>query len=221
MLTNRFFPFSLIIFLFTSFQSYSQCSFTASDNSYRVDVKVHVISLSVSATGGDCTFNYAVVQYDIDFVSLNGTPPPSSMYTLQGNVTCNGRSMFFDLPNEGGPYISGQPNAWATTNSATAGGNPFNSSGNCSSYNVSYCNQIRITIEGVNIPSQTVLCTSTPTPLATRLKSFDLSSSDDRTVKLDWSTTNEKNSSHYVLEHSEGNGTFETIAEISSKGGSK
>lgn len=210
--------FLVLPVLLISLTIQAQCSFTSSNNAYRVDVKVQAVSLVVHATGGDCTFDKAIIQYDIDFVSLNGTPPPSNMYTLQGVIVCNGKSMTYDLPNEGGPST---PLTWGTTGSATSGGHPFNPShGNCSGYNVSVCDQIRVIIQGPDLSYREVVCTLTPTPLSVQLKSFDLSASDNNSVQINWTTTDELDVSHFVLEHAGEDGMYQPIAYVDANGGS-
>lgn len=222
---NKFIALSLFFSLFTAIKnnSHSQvtgppsCEITTTNsnnwlNSYfTVRLYTSVLNVTTTPTGGDCNMT-ATIQYYIEFIPISGNPPPANISTLQGRVTCNGRSMFFDLPN--GPSAAGSSSGIIT--SANSGGHAFNPSpGNCSGYTAADCgSSVQIEIHGSGIPNQTINCNSQPViVLATRLASFDLNSSDNKNVNLSWVTSSESGTSHYKIEHADESGIFEEIAQ--------
>lgn len=225
---KKIITFSLFLSFFSVFQNngYSQvtgppsCEITTTNdnnwlNSYfTVRLYTYVTSVTTTATGGDCNMT-ATIQYYIEFVPISGNPPPPDISTLQGRVTCDGQSMFFDLPN--GPSTG---NSGIVT-SANSGGHSFNPSpGNCSGYTTANCGtSVQIEIHGSGIPNQTINCTSQPViVLATRLVSFDVNSDDNKNVILSWVTSSESGTSHYKIEHADESGIFEEIATVKATG---
>lgn len=202
--------------------SYPQasCEITTTDdnnwlNSYfTVSLYTYLIDLGATSTGGNCTLN-ATIQYYIEFIPISGNPPPSEISTLQGRVTCNGQSMFFDLPN--GPTGGGS----GQVISSNSGGHPFNPThGNCDGYTTSNCNNsVQIEIGGSGISYQIINCTAMqPIALSTRLLSFNVISTDNKNAELTWTTLTEEGTSHYIIEHADESLKFKEIGIINTIG---
>lgn len=113
-----------------------------STNGYTVTVVLEPTEVNVP---GSCTsgYNWTV---DLDYtITFSGSNVPSSLWTLQGNLICDGdNDNFFNLPNGGGTGEATTSNSWR---SAT----------DCGSITVgSLCEQIQLTIQGPGISSQTI-----------------------------------------------------------------
>lgn len=180
----------------------AQCSVTASNNSYQVNMTVYPIALSnVVNTGGDCTFR-TEMYYSIEIV---GTNAPSSMYTLQGRVHCAGQNRTFDLPNQGGTGVVTSANGSA----------PY-INGNCADYSEMNCDQTVIIIQGPNIPYQEVICNYN-VPLPVELVAFVGEQKDDA-VLLSFTTASEKDNDFFTIEKTTDGANWELVENVQGNG---
>lgn len=180
---------------------YAQCSVVSTDG-YVVTVKPRATSLTVVNNGGGCTY---VVNLDYE-ITFTGTNIPSSLYTLQGDIRCNGGRIFFDLPNNGG------------TGSVVSSNASFN--GNCSGLTVAnLCDEVRIQIHGPGIPNQHITCpmVPSPSPLPIDLISFE-GKEKEHSISLAWTTASERENDYFTLERSSDAENFETIGTILGSG---
>lgn len=177
---------------------YTQCSVVSTDG-YVVTVKPRATSLTIVNNGGGCTYRVNL-NYEITFT---GTNIPSSLYTLQGDIRCNGGRIFFNLPNNGG------------TGSVVSSNASF--SGNCSGLTVAnLCNEFRIEIHGPGISSRTITC-PTVTVLPIELSSFE-GKEKEHSISLAWTTASERENDYFTLERSSDAENFETIEIINGAG---
>lgn len=179
------------------------CS-VASNNGYTVNIDVFPEAIVPSTNPCPNGYNYRVrMRYSISF---SGTNIPSSLYTLQGNVTCGSTSIFFDLPNNGGNGTVLSSNAWTPmTNCATTTPNSLG------------CFAVSIQIEGPSLSSRTIPCAFSPLPI--ELVGFTAVVAGDAVV-LSWSTASESNNDHFTIERSADGERFEAIARIAAAGNS-
>lgn len=202
---NHLFTLFFITQLFTFPTANAQCTFVSTDG-YNVTVSIQPINMLVTTNGGGCVYK-TELQYNIQF---SGTNIPSSLYTMQGNVTCYGQNRTYDLPNNGGA---------GTTLSANFSG-PF-INGNCSGYNKNGCTLANIIIQGPGIPYQEVPCSFVqfPTPLPIELIDF---SAIETTAgaQLNWSTASERENDFFTIEHSTDGINFTNIDEVKGAGNS-
>lgn len=115
----------------------------ASNQNYSVDIEIEPIAINAPS---DCQWGYTYsvdLAYDIEF---NGNAP-TSLWTLQGTLTCNGVTHFFNLPNSGGSGTVTSAQAW-TNASNCANANP----------ELLECGSIELEIYGPGISSQTLNC---------------------------------------------------------------
>ncbi|MFZ6050790.1 HYR domain-containing protein, partial [Halocola ammonii] len=115
----------------------------SSSDGYDVDIKV--MPIAINPVGSTCAFGYSytvTLAYQIDF---SGSNIPASLYTLQGNINCDGSNIFFNLPNSGGSGVF-------TTSQA------YTSQTNCATVTPAdlACGGIDVDISGPGIPNTTV-----------------------------------------------------------------
>lgn len=191
----------IFILLFISFIyliGNTQCSVVSTDG-YVVTIKPRATSLTIVNNGGGCTYRVNL-NYEITFT---GTNIPSSLYTLQGDIRCNGVRIFFNLPNNGG------------TGSVVSSNASY--SGNCSGLTVAnLCNEVRIEIHGPGISSRTITC-PTVTVLPIELSSFE-GKEKEHSISLAWTNASERENDYFTLERSSDAENFETIGTISGSG---
>jgi hypothetical protein len=203
-----------VIAVFIQLKCFSQCSYTiSSSNGYNVIVKVLPSSIIPSTTNCPYGYNYnAVINYSVTFTGSN---IPSSLYTLQGNLTCGSQSLFYDLPNNGGigsyttssnPYISSDGNNIYTTHPNCRAANPSNLN----------CNSVSIQINGPGITNQTINC-STAVPLPIQLVYFSGSSLANG-ITLNWQTLTEKNNERFEIEKSVNGINWQVLENIAGSG---
>lgn len=190
--------------LVLSGMAFSQCSVTSA-NGYTVHLSVYpqaIVPASMSCPGG---YNYRVrMGYTITF---SGSNIPSSLWTLQGRVTCGSTSIFFDLPNNGGSGSVLSSNDWtAMTNCATA--TPASLG----------CTTVRIEIHGPGIASQEILCGFSPLPV--ELLTFT-AEPDDGSVRLRWSTATEQDNDHFVIDRSADGDAYTELLKMPGAGNSQ
>ncbi|HMQ76302.1 MAG TPA: hypothetical protein PKE21_06975 [Flavobacteriales bacterium] len=182
----------------------AQCTVTSA-NGYTVHLSVYPQAIepaSLSCPGG---YNYRVrMGYTITF---SGSNIPSSLWTLQGRVTCGSTSIFFDLPNNGGSGSVLSSNDWTTmTNCATA---TPSSNG---------CNTVRIEIQGPGIASQEILCGFSPLPV--ELLTFT-AEPVEQVVRLRWSTATEQDNDHFAVDRSADGDVYTELLKMPGAGNSQ
>lgn len=111
------------------------------DYSVQVDLYVSAINPDrASCSGG---YNYTLdVAYD---VVISGSSPPANLYTLQGNVLYDGKSLFFNLPNSGGSGVATTANSWTSDSNCNTV-----TPDNMGAYSFD------VKLNGVNLPDQTL-----------------------------------------------------------------
>ncbi|MBI1305598.1 MAG: T9SS type A sorting domain-containing protein [Bacteroidetes bacterium] len=121
----------------------NSCTFSVtSTNGYTVWIEIEPTKIN---TPNNCQngYNYTV---DLKYhVSFTGSNIPNSLYTLQGNLVCDGDDdNFLDLPNSGGTGTTTTANSWRSQH-------------DCHSIKIDeLCESIEIEIEGPGISSQTI-----------------------------------------------------------------
>ncbi len=184
----------------------AQCTVT-STTGYTVHINVQPFAIQPTTTSCPWGYNYTTrLAYDVKFTGENA---PSSLSTMQGTITCNGTSQFFDLPNGPAQGEVVSANTWSSlTNCATA--NPVNMN----------CNVLRIEIQGVGISSRTITCPTTPTALPVSLLSWDAAVEHDA-VALTWSTATEQRNAYFTVERSTDGKEFHTLTTVEGAGDSQ
>lgn len=175
---------------------------------------VKIVPSSNSCPNG---YNYNVaLTYTVTFTGSN---LPGNLYTLQGNFTCNGQNLFYDLPNNGGtgsyttstnPYISSDgTNLYTTHPSCTA----------ATTLNLN-CMAVTVDINGPGINNQTINCTASAVPLPIGLSYFSGVNTQEG-IALSWKTLTEKNNAFFTIEKSINGSEWENIKEIAGAGNSQ
>jgi hypothetical protein len=187
-----------VTFSFT--KTFAQCVVTSS-NGYSVTMDVRPVSVIKPAT---CPYGY---NYNINFlynVTLSGTNIPANLYTLQGNIYCDGEANFFSLPKNGG------------TGTRSTVSNPYRSTTDCATVTPSSlkCRDIKISIEGPGIPPQTIDCIIAGS-LPVSYISFNGRIINNSNVYLNWITASETNNKSFNVERSEDGFTWTTISHVS------
>lgn len=180
----------------------AQCTVTASNNDYTVNMTVYPIALSnVVTNGGGCTFR-TEMYYELEIIGIN---PPSNMYTFQGRVRCAGQNRTFDLPNNGGTGVVTSANSSAP-----------HINGNCSAYNETYCNETVIIIQGPQIPYQEIICNYS-NPLPVELIDFT-GTQQNGTIQLSFVTASETNNDYFTIEKTTNGVDWEVLEKIQGNG---
>ena len=164
----------------------AQCGLVSS-NGYNVSISVNPISIIKPAT---CPWGY---NYNVNFlynVSFNGNNIPANLYTLQGNILCDGQANFFSLPVNGG------------TGTKSTVSNPWKGSTDCGTATTSSlkCNITQVSIQGPGIPFQTINCVASILPID--LVSFNGRIVNNSSVYLNWVTASETNNKTFTVERS-------------------
>ena len=181
-----------------------QCTVNSSDG-YAVHLSVYpqaIVPASMSCPWG---YNYQVrMGYTITF---SGSSIPSSLWTLQGRVTCGSTSIFFDLPNNGGSGSVLSSNAWTSnTNCATATPSSLG------------CNSVRIEIHGPGIPAQDIECGFGALPV--ELLEFTAEPVGG-SVLLRWSTASEAGNAAFIVDRAGDDQRFEEVIRSAGAGDSQ
>lgn len=97
----------------------------------------------------NCEWGYNYNTEIAYIVTIDGAGAPASLWTLQGNLVCNGQNHFFNLPNGGGSGV------------ITTSSNVWTSNTDCASASLEShgCGSIQLEIYGPGISNQTVACT--------------------------------------------------------------
>jgi hypothetical protein len=154
-----------------------------------------------------CPYGYnfnVILDYTVTF---SGAGAPASLYTLQGNLTCGSKSLFYNLPNSGG---SG---TYTTTT------NPYLSTTNCATATTTSlgCNSSTLQIGGPGISDRTVTCTGTPLPIELiEFKSIKTVNG----VLIKWVTASEINNDYFTIERSSNAEEWEIIGTVKGAGNS-
>ncbi|MEZ4804988.1 MAG: T9SS type A sorting domain-containing protein [Bacteroidia bacterium] len=174
--------------LFLSFNANGQASTVVhSTDGYDVSISLDVVKV-IAPSSCPWGYNYNTrISYDISF---SGNNIPSKLYTMQASLECGSQGNFIGLPVKGG---SGFKN---TTS------NPWNSNSDCQTATPESlnCNAFVVQIEGPGISSQTIRLTRI-IALPVKLISFD-AIDKNMNVQLNWKTSSEENSSHFIVERS-------------------
>jgi len=196
-LRNFYGVFAVLLSL--SFNDASAQCVVTSTNGYNVTLSVRPVSIIKPAS---CPNGY---NYNVSFlynVSFSGTNIPSSLYTLQGHLFCDGQSNFFDLPNNGG----------SGTGSTVS--NPWRNITDCATATTTSlkCTVVSIQIQGPGIPNQTINCVAGALPI--NLVSFNGRIVNDNAVYLNWVTASETNNKTFTVERSSDAANWQAIRTI-------
>jgi hypothetical protein len=177
----------IVIAMFVYADTNAQCG-VVSSNGYNVAIEIRPVSIIKPAT---CPAGY---NYNVSFlynVGFSGTNIPANLYTLEGNLYCNGQANFFQIPLAGGSGTgTTTSNSWrAATDCATATTSSLQ------------CNIVNITIEGPGILNQTFKCNAAGT-LPIDLVSFNGRIVGNNNVYLNWVTATETNNKTFTVERS-------------------
>lgn len=210
----KFFPLILALKLIT-FKAHAQCTLvTPSTNGYTVTTKINPVAIIPSSNNCPNGYNYNVaINYTI---TVTGTLPGGSLYTMQGYISCNGQSLFYDLPNNAAvgsvttssnPYISNDGAAYVYTSHPS-----------CTSANVTNmgCNSVQIEINGPGIASQTTHCPNNAAlPIGL---SYFTATKKTNSVYLLWQTETEKNNDFFTIEKSINGADWVSVGKVKGSG---
>ena len=185
--TRNYYGLVAVISIFSFNISNAQCV-VVSSNGYQVTMAVMPVSIIKPSS---CPYGY---NYNISFyynISFTGNNIPANLYTLQGNIICNGQANFFSLPKNGG------------TGTRTSVSNPWRSITDCATATPAslQCNTVSIIIQGPGIPTQTIQCMSGGS-LPVNLVSFNGRIVNENDVYLTWTTASETNNKTFTVERS-------------------
>lgn len=198
----------LLIVLFSialslSHKSSAQC-IVQSTNGYQVEINPIPEALIVP---DDCPWGYnfnVAINYSVTF---SGENVPQSLYTLQGNLSCGNKSLFFNLPNAGG---SGKT---VTTS------NPWNGDSDCATATLNSldCNDIVMQVQGPGISWQIINCNWSPLPI--ELLAFH-AIEWNQGVRFMWTTASETNNDYFSIERSPDAKDWTTVLRVNGAGNS-
>lgn len=213
-ITMRYFAhFSLILVFSLLFltpkitQSQTCRTIFSSTNGYQVIVDLSFGDIVLSDPGGDCTngYQYSVeIDYDINFTGSN---IPNNLYTLQGNIYCDGTEIFFDLPNGGGSGTTISSHAYRNNNDCNSA-TPI--SLGCA------ITSTMVTAQGPSLNWETKNCSGT-LPLVWENFSVKYNNHYAKT-EVNWATFSEINCDKFEIQRSKDNINWDMIAEVSAKG---
>ncbi|PCJ64826.1 MAG: hypothetical protein COA58_11155 [Bacteroidetes bacterium] len=176
-----------LLFVTISFSllSNAQCFFN-STNGYSVSVAVEPVDVIPASTSCTWGYNYNV---ELDYVvTFSGTNIPSSMYTLQGELTCGTDVLFFNLNNSPG----------SGTLITTV--NPYRNASDCNTVTIAdlNCNSMEISIEGFNLAPTTGTCAPVA-GLPVEFASLE-GTRAGKNIVLEWQTASELNNDYFTIE---------------------
>lgn len=132
--------------LISSNNIYGQCEIFSSDGDYSVQVALKPTVVVPNLEDCPLGYNWNVrIAYNIVF---KGDTPPASLFTLQGNLYCDGQATFFSLPTAGG------------MGDTITVGDIFRNETDCAIVNLDSlgCDSIILQIEGPGIPDTSFNC---------------------------------------------------------------
>jgi len=142
-------------------QTKAQCTeVISSTNGYDVTVGFNLTGPVITATSCPWGYNYEVsLDYSIAF---SGSSQPSSMYTLQANLTCGTDNLFVSLPNSDG------------TGSLTTSANQYANTSDCITATLTSlgCGPLRLQISGPRISNQYISMDCSPSALPVEISYF-------------------------------------------------
>lgn len=150
-------------------------------------------------------------------VSTIGSGAPSSLYTLQGNVSCAGQNTFFDLPNHPGTgVLTTNVYLWIGPDNGLM--NNYLTYPSCYVVNPSnlLCNITWIQVEAKDIAWQNIVCGNY---LPIQLASFKGAKTDEG-IELTWKTETETNNDYFEVQRSRDGEHWTSIAKIKGAGNS-
>jgi len=185
--------------------SFSQISIQ-STKGYGVNVNIQPEEIVYK--GKKCTYGY---NYNIRFsytVTFTGSNAPKSLYTLQGTISNNAVSHFFQLQKKQG------------SGTETTRSNVWRSVSDCETATVTSMNlsMVNIQIEGDGISARTV---SYPLVVALPVKLVSFSAElDQPSVKIKWTTATETNNDFFSIQRSTDENQWTVIKKIKGAGNS-
>lgn len=190
-------------FSFFNQKSLAQC-IVQSSNGYQVEINPVP---EVLLTPNECSWGY---NFNVELrysVSFSGQNVPQALYTLQGNLRCGTKNLFFDLPNSGG------------TGKTVTVSNPWNPNSDCATANLNSlgCNDIEMQVQGPGISWQIIDCNWSPLPI--ELLEFHAIEWNDA-VRLMWVTASESNNDFFSVERSANARDWVVVLRIDGAGNS-
>lgn len=185
--------------------SFSQISIQ-STKGYSVNVNIQPEEIVYN--GKKCTYGY---NYNIKFsytVTITGNNAPKSLYTLQGTISNNAVSHFFQLKKKPG------------SGTETTKSNVWRGVSDCETATVTTMNlsTVNIQIEGDGISARTV---SYPLVVALPVKLVNFSAElNQPSVKLKWTTATETNNDFFSIERSTDENQWTVIKKVKGAGNS-
>jgi hypothetical protein len=209
-------PSLAAFFVFMAFFSGAQCVIN-STNGYQVNAKI--VPKTVQVSTNDCQWGYNYnLTYDYD-VSFSGPNIPSSLYTLQTIIYCNGGQANggYTMPLTGGVGTSTTTtNPWISNNGTPYQFAPRPSCGQATVQTLS-CNSIVLIIHGPGISYQTVACNFTGTVMPVELIDYTGEQTDNG-VQLNWSTASETRNDHFTVYRSADAQSWTEMKQIAGAG---
>jgi len=195
--------------------SNAQCT-VVSTNGYVVQVTIVPKTVVVSSTDCPNGYNYNLTySYNVTFTGVN---IPSSLYTLQTLISCNGQiNGGYTMPLSGGsgisttttnPYI---PNSGAAYNYV---GHPDCGHATVQTLN---CNNISVIIQGPGINYQTVNCNYSGNPLPVELVDYQ-GEITPKGVELKWATASEMNNNYFTITRSNNGSDWTELTQVKGSG---
>lgn len=205
-LTLRLSALVLVFTLFTK-SSFSQISIQ-STKGYSVNVYVAPIELIVHGNSNSCTWGY---NYDVELeyiITVTGNNAPKNLYTLQGTITNETGSLFFNLPKKAG------------TGTTRTNGRAWRAESDCGTATISTMNfkSIEITISGDGINHQ-VVSFAYASILPVKMVSFT-TREEGKKVKLNWQTATETDNDYFTVERSTNQDNWTAIKKVKGAGNS-
>lgn len=207
----------LLTVLMTSSVLHAQCTISSTSD-YTVTVYITPKKIIVPTS---CTWGYNF-EMQIDYtIAVTGTIPGGNLYTMQAEIyTFNNQKMngFYNMKKTAGSGTITSTTNPSIPHNGTANGynSPFV---NCASASLSNfpISKIVLTIKGPGIPSQTIICPSTSSPLPIELLSFSGEEVNNE-VELNWSTAAERENDYFTIERSQDAEKFEVIGTVEGSG---
>ena len=197
----------LLVFSLSTNTLFSQISIQ-STKGYSVNIYVAPIDLVVHGNANSCTWGY---NYDVELeyvITITGNNAPKNLYTLQGTITNDRGSLFFNLPKK------------AATGTTRTTGRAWRQESDCATATVATMNfkSIEIAISGDGINYE-VVSFAYASILPVKMVSFT-TREEGKKVKLNWQTATETDNDYFTVERSTNQDNWTGIKKVKGAGNS-
>ena len=197
----------LLVFSLSTNTLFSQISIQ-STKGYSVNIYVAPIDLVVHGNANSCTWGY---NYDVELeyvITITGNNAPKNLYTLQGTITNDRGSLFFNLPKK------------AATGTTRTTGRAWRQESDCATATVATMNfkSIEIAISGDGINYE-VVSFAYASILPVKMVSFT-TREEGKKVKLNWQTATETDNDYFTVERSTNQDNWTAIKKVKGAGNS-